>query len=244
MTRRIRRRLTVTGLSMVAGAASPLWGPPLLRTMPVFEVRDVAVSGSRFVDPDVVRTLAAIETDASVWDPPRDWEERVRAHPLVADAHIRRSGFRELTVELREVRPVAFVATPVLRPVDGDGTLVPIDPTRHALDLPILLGAHIEGGRVHEEPSRRALSVVEQLQEVDSVFVGQVSEFQPAPGDVLVLRLLDGSHAERIILPLEESVQAFLRVEAALGETQRRGSVLSADARFRGQVVIRLRGAG
>jgi cell division septal protein FtsQ len=205
-------------------------------------VQAVRVSGARFVDPDQARTLAAIGPEASVWDDPLPWEARVEAHPLVLDARVRRRGLTRLSLELEEVHPVALVPTPVLVPVDGDGHLLPIDPAGHALDLPILFGAELRDNSVDDEASRRALAALEDLRGLDSEFVSQVSELRAVAADGIQLVLLDGNHAERILLPVERPVQAFLRVEAALRECQTLGNVISADARFRGQVVVGLRG--
>lgn len=240
MTRQTRRRALVVAASALAGVTSPVWGPRVLRSIPAFSVRHVEVVGARFVDADQARTLASLEGVASVWDDPSSWEERVRAHPLIVNARIRRRGFNGLVLELQEVRPVAFVPVPALSPLDGDGRLLAIDPAKHALDLPILAGASVREGRVADEPSRRALAVLEELNELDSAFVGRVSELR-ASEEAVYLHLLSGSLAELVVLPLGDATVAFLRVESAMRECRDRGDIVSADARFRGQVVIGLR---
>jgi cell division septal protein FtsQ len=209
--------------------------------MPAFKVQAVNVSGARFVEPELAKALAAVEQGASVWDDPSSWEERVLAHPLVTDVRVRRSGVTELMIELTEVRPVALVPTPILAPVDASGRMVAIDPAAHALDLPILTGARLIDGRVDDEESRRALTALDELYDLHAAFVSEVSELRAMRGDGVELQLVAGSHAERIILPLDSPVGAFLRVESAVGECEERGHVVSADARFRGQVVVRMR---
>lgn len=240
MTRQTRRRIVVVAASALAGVTSPVWGPRMLRSVPAFGVHKVEVAGARFVDPDQARALASIEADASVWDDPRAWEEGVRAHPLVVDAHARRRGLNTVVLELEEVRPLAMVAVPALTPVDGDGRLLPIDPAAHALDLPILTAAGVQADQVADEPSRRALAVLEELNELDPAFVARVSELWAAD-EAVHLSLLDGSPAARVVLPLHSATVAFLRVESALRACRERGEIVSADARFRGQVVVALK---
>lgn len=240
MTRRTRRRLAVTGATAALGIGSPLWAPAVLRTVPAFHVAAVEVTGARFVAADVARGLAAIPPDASVWDDHEEAETRIQSHPLVEEAHIRRRGFNRLTVELVEVRPVALVAAPVLEPVDGRGRVLPLDPAVHGLDLPILQDAVVEADRVADEDSRRVLAVLDRLDRLSSGFVQRVSEIRRSPGEAIELSLLEGSHAERIFLPLEGADVAFLRVEDAIAECEGRGRVLSVDARFRRQVVVQL----
>lgn len=240
MTRDSKRRLAIVTAAAVIAATSPLWGPRILRSVPAFYVHAIEVDGARFVGTEEARALAAIAPDASVWDDHRTAEDRLRMHPLVEDVRIRRSGLRRVRIELSEVRPVALVPTPLLRPVDGAGELLPLDPATHALDLPILQGARVDGDRVADESSRRVLAALERLAALDAGFAGRVSEVRHLPGDAFELVLLSGSHAERLLLPVEDADKAFLRIEGAVRECGDRGRVISADARFRDRVVVRL----
>jgi cell division septal protein FtsQ len=220
-----------------------MWGPAVMRTVPAFRVAGIEVAGARFVPADAARALAAILPDASVWDDHAASEARLETHPLIAEARIHRQGFNRLTIELREVHPVALVSGPVLEPVDGRGAILPLDPSAHALDLPILLQATVEAGRVADEDSRRVLAVLERLDGLSPGFVHQVSEIHRSPGDAIELLLLDGSHVERIVLPIDDAEVAFLRAEDAIGECAKRGRVISVDARFRDRIVVQLEDA-
>jgi hypothetical protein len=213
--------------------------------VPAFRVRTVNVVGARYAEPEEIAELAAVDSEATVWDDPEAWESRVRAHPLVEEAEVRRRGASGLEIRIREVRPVALVATPVLVPVDADGWKMEIDAARHAIDLPILSGAQLDDrGRVEGEKDRRALEAIEEIRALDTTFVSFVSEIRPLEGDAVSLELLAGSRVSRVVLPLGQPVHAFLRVNAAVREAERRGPVASADARFRGEVVVRMREAG
>ena len=242
MTRHTRRRLGVALTAALIGMASPLWGPRVLRTVPAFRVATIEVTGRRFVTEDEAVALAAISPHASVWDDHRAAADRLRAHPLVQEVEIRRSGHDGLQIRLREVRAVALVPTPTLSVVDARGDVLPVDPARHGIDLPILQGARIEAGRVADEDSRRVLAALGRLGELSQDFVDRISEVRRVPEDAVELLLLDGSHADRIVLPVENADVAFLRVEDALRRCEGQGRIESADARFRGQVVIDLEG--
>jgi cell division septal protein FtsQ len=242
VNRTTRRRIGVIGAVALIGVASPVWGPAVLRTFPAFGVAGIDVSGVRFVGEEEARALAAIVPGTSVWDDHSEAEARLESHPLIEDARIRRRGFNRLLIELHEVRPIALVSAPALEPVDGSGELLPIDPSAYALDLPILVGATVEDGRVGDEESRRALAVVDLLDRLSPEFVNQVSEVHRARGDAVELVLLRGSHVDRLVLPLEDAELAFLRAEDAISACAERGHVVSVDARFRDQVVVQLRG--
>ena len=81
---------------------------------------------------------------------------------------------------------------------------------------------------------------LERLMLLNADFAGQVSEVRHLRGDAFELVLLSGSHAERLVLPVEDTDVAFLRLEDAVRECATRGRVISADARFEGRVVVRL----
>ncbi|MDH3427436.1 MAG: FtsQ-type POTRA domain-containing protein, partial [Gemmatimonadota bacterium] len=156
MNRILKRRLSVVAAASSLGILSPVWGPMLLRELPIFGVEELRVSGTQFVEDEAVRGLAALPPDASVWDNMRSAELGVTQHPLVAEATIRRSGLHRLDIEIREVKPIVLAATPRLVPVDASGRSVPVEPAAHDLDLPVLLGSDMsEDGRIEPEAARR-----------------------------------------------------------------------------------------
>ena len=240
MNRQVRRRLAVVAAGAVVGVLSPVWGPLVLRNVPIFGVEDVRVLGARFTPESDVHALAAVTHETSVWDDMRGAERRITAHPLVLEAKVRRSGLHRIDIVLREVRPVAFVAAPDLVPVDADGRALSLDPAGHALDLPILAGAELIDGRVEPEAARRALDVLEQVAALDSAFVDRISEFRPLHRTSVEFVLLPDSPLERVVLPFRAPAAAFLRVGSAVRVAEARGWVEEADARFENEVVIRM----
>ncbi len=245
MTRTLRQRVYVVGAACCLGILAPVWGPMLLRELPAFRVEQIRVQGARFVSDEHVLRLAALDSDASVWDDMHTVAEAVAVHPLILEARIRRSGIHRLDIEVIEVEPIALAATPVLVPLDASGRRVPIDPANYGVDLPVLLGGHMsDSNRIEPEAARRALDVLEQLSAVDSEFTRRISSLRPMGNEAVEFVLLPGSPVGRVILPFHDAVRAFLRVESAVGMPEIRGPVASADARFRGEVVLRLEAEG
>jgi len=245
MNRTLRRRIWVVGVTSALGVLSPVWGPMLLRQLPAFGVEEIRVVGTRFVPDDVIRELAALDAEVSVWDDMRSREDVVATHPLVESATISRSGLHRLDIEVREVQPIALAATPVLVPLDASGQQVPIDLSIHSVDLPLLLGAEMsESGRVEPEAARRALRVLSQLSDLNSGFTSRISSLRPLGNEAVEFVLLPESPVERVILPFHDAIKAFWRVESAVGMAEIQSPVVSADARFRGEVVIRMGGRG
>jgi cell division septal protein FtsQ len=241
MSRRLRLRLAVVASAGAIGVLSPVWGPLALRNVPIFGVEDVRVVGAHFVPDDEIRVLAMFEDEASVWDDMRPIELRLSEHPLILEARVRRAGIHRLDIVVREVRPVAFVSTPELVPVDAAGRALALDPTDRALDLPILLEADVSDGRVEPEAARLALDVLDQVGALDSAFTRRISEVRAMRGGSVEFVLLPGSPLDRVVLPNRDPVAAFLRVGSAVSLAEARGGpVREADARFENEVVIRM----
>ncbi|MFW6193539.1 MAG: cell division protein FtsQ/DivIB, partial [Gemmatimonadota bacterium] len=221
-----------------------VWGPPALARLPFFAVEEVGVVGSRWVPPDEVVRRADVEPDASVWDDPSAWERRVEAHPLVREAAVGRAGFRRLEVQVREVEPVALVpGEDGLVPVDADGRALPLDPAEVEVDLPLLPGGRVEEGDVGEGEGRDLLRVLVALRRHEPDFVRRVSSVIRAGHGSVRVRLTEGQACEVVLLPRDRVVEAFRRVESALGRHPGDTEVRAADARFDGQVVLRFREA-
>lgn len=245
MNRTLRRRLCVVGSACSLGILSPIWGPTVLRVLPVFGVEETRIYGAQFVTREAIRDLAALDGEVSVWDDMRPFEEVVATHPLVASASISRSGIHRLDIEVREVEPIALAATPVLVPLDASGQHVPIDLSIHGVDLPVLLGVEMsESGRVEPEAARQALDVLAQLSVSNPGFTSRISSLRPLNSEAVEFVLLPESPVRRVILPFRDAKKAFLRVESAVGMAEIQSPVVSADARFRGEVVLRLGGKG
>lgn len=243
MTRRTRRRVYVAAVAAVFGVSSPLWAPPLLGTLPIFRVREVKVLGTRFADPAAVLRRADIGPDASVWDDPSAWEARIRAHPLVREARVRRTGMHSLEIKVVEVQPVALVPTPTLMAVDREGRVLPIDPAEQRLDLPVLSApVQVKDGRITGNECRHLLDILSRLATADPGFPPQVSELWLRRDGTVEVRMLESAAAGRVLLDSSDPVLGLRRVELALESLGPDHRVAAADARFEGQVVLKPKG--
>lgn len=240
MNRRLRSRLWVVLTAGAIGVMSPVWGPLVLRNIPIFGVEEVRISGTHFVPAEEIRGLAGLGPETSVWNDMRPIEDRLAEHPLVLEAAVRRAGIHRVDILVREVRPVALVSTPELVPVDAAGRALALDPAGSALDLPILLDAAVDDGRVEPEAARLALEVLDQVSALDSAFTRRISEIRPLRGTSVEFVLLPGSPLDRVVLPMRDAAAAFLRVGSAVSLAEARGPVREADARFDNEVVIQM----
>jgi len=242
VNRRTRRRIVVVGFCALAGVSVPLWVPPMLGSMSMFRVEHVRVTGTRHASPDRLLQLAGIKPTASVFDDPAPWEARIRADALVRQVRVHRAGFHSIELRVTEVEPVAFAIAKRLVPLDRDGRVMPIDPAAQHLDLPILdARPALDGGRLRGDSARALLAALVRLHDAEPGFVRQISEVRARAGGALECRMIEESHAQTVVLPLAAPVRGLARVKAALTAMSGSGlTVRSADARFSGQVVLRV----
>ena len=187
------RRETRILLSTVALGA--LWAagqevPEAVASMDTFAVRDVSITGLRYLDRGEVLELMEITDETSIWTDRDRWLVPLREHPLVHDVSLRRRMPGTLELRITERRPVALVATPTLEPVDADGVLLPIDPAEDRLDLPVVMNSEpvAPGSRLVPRPTRELLAHVGRLAEGDTAFLQMVSRVSWGERGTLVAR--------------------------------------------------------
>ncbi len=220
--------------------------PGRLGELELFRVEEVRVEGTRYLPEEEARRVLALPPGATVWTDLDALAARLRAHPLVREARVRRRLPHGLVVQVREWEPVALLATPVVVPVDEEGRILPIDPSRHRLDLPLLVpGGRGDGDGVRVRERRIMARAVAQIREVDGEFYQLVSDVALEAGGDLAVR----AWAPPVTLLLRPSTPPY-RVEEGLRVLRdalaRFGGegVAEVDLRFEDQVVVRLNPTG
>lgn len=224
--------LAVVAVSLAAGFA-----PGVLRKMDAFRVRHVEVVGTRFTEPYAVVRAAGLDEPASLFDDVDSWRAGVRTLPLVADVAVRRKLPGRVALEVREVTPVALVSGEMLRPVDATGRLLPLDPAGEMLDLPIVVGVTLAGGRV-VGPGASAVAVLTALAGDAPELAGRISQVVVSDG---AIRLAFRSDAAEAVLPLRPSEVQLAQLRLTFSDLVARGEldrVRAIDVRFRDQVVV------
>lgn len=240
----------VLGLATVlAGALARI--PEALSRVEAFRVREIRLEGNRFLTQEEAARAAAISPQASVWDDLDPLEDRLRAHPLVADVKAKRRFPGALLLEVVERQPVALVPTPALEPVDALGTVLPINPAEHRLDLPIISMRGGRDGTALTAAQRRLVAgELARLARGDPEFVARLSEVTlDSRGDLQAEMWRRDDQGEVWDLPVTlrfrpnlpgRRVQEGLRV---LGDAMVRFEgvvVADLDLRYEDQVVVRL----
>ncbi|HSG50176.1 MAG TPA: FtsQ-type POTRA domain-containing protein [Longimicrobiales bacterium] len=215
--------------------------PEALAKVPVFRARKHEFHGLRFLTSQTVLRTAGIGPDASLWDDPHAWEERLERHPLVQDAQVRRRFPSTLVVTVEERSPVGLVPTPTLEPVDAEGRFLPLDPSRFPLDYPILRPGHIQGGGDAEmsQLKIRELAAAAALMRTEAEFWSQVSEVEAGDNGGLVVHR--GQPEVIFRLPPKVEPHRLREAMAVLDDAMSRGggrTPESVDLRFADYVFL------
>jgi cell division septal protein FtsQ len=239
--RRIRRVLWAMGGTLGVAAvavAAVTYGPRVLRELELFRVEQVEVIGTRFLEPYAVVTAAGIDVNSSVFDDFDVWRDGVLALPLVADVQVRRRFPSVVTLDIREIEPVALVADGALRPVDALGRVVALDLAGAALDLPIVVGATIDDDQLGAAAVASALTLLALIADQQGSLADRISQVEVMEG---ALRLVFRDGGPDALLPLDPSSGHLTQLRVAYADLAARGELQRArrvDLRFRDQVVV------
>ncbi|HEX3533511.1 MAG TPA: FtsQ-type POTRA domain-containing protein [Gemmatimonadaceae bacterium] len=235
------------GIFLVALIMSAAWGVrSAARQMAFFRVRSVEVRGIRYLPPGEVLSRLKVDTLMSLWDDLEPLRERVRHHPQVSDVAITRRLPGTLVVTIQENQPVALIqGTAGFVPYDSAGHVLPIDPARTNLDLPIVATSDpvllkLVGAIRYTVP--RLFSRIEEVRRTgrDEILL-TLSRSEPqrarVPGDTTS----SNAGTVRVRIPLGLSVERLADIFPVENDLARRQvHVGELDLRYRDQVIARL----
>jgi hypothetical protein len=259
----MRNGLRVLIFTAVVGGSVLAWqhAPEALASSALFQVSEIRFEGARYLDGNDALPIATLPEGFSVWSDLESVAGRVRAHPLVAEARVRRRLPSTLVVEVREREPVGLLPTPTLVPVDAEGRRLPIDPALHRLDLPLLRpraepvppGSPSQGpgavppagapaGEEGLTPAQLRILAgeVARLTHLEPVLWTTVSEASLDPWGDVVIRIAEPRTAFHFRPPLTAGrLHEGLRVLADALDREPGRTPAAIDLRFADQVVVR-----
>ena len=217
---------------VVVAMAARWWAPPILRRLAFFNVRHVEVRGMRFADPADVSARLRIDTTFSIWNDLAPLAARVRRNPQVSDVEISRRLPATLVVTVVENEPVAFAPSPAgLRAYDGTGRLLPLDPSKTPVDLPII-----------PRSDTGLLRVLADVKDEEPDLFARISELRRAGRDELVFDIARTNDATIPVRTMADiSVDRLAQISLVEKDlAMRHARVLELDLRFKDQVIARL----
>lgn len=220
-------RIAAAAVVLLLLVSSTWWTRALAERMAFFRVRKVEIEGARYVDPAELLARLRVDTAASVWAPVTPLERRVAAHPQVRSVRVERKLPGTLVVRVEEHLPVALApARGGLRAYDAEGRLLPLDPSKVTVDVPLV-----------SAPDSAVLRLLGQVRVSDPALYARISEVRRVGrGEIVValdrwpVRAMADVTARRLaeIYPVEDDL------------ARRRARVAELDLRFRDQVIARL----
>ncbi|MBA2686474.1 MAG: FtsQ-type POTRA domain-containing protein [Gemmatimonadaceae bacterium] len=244
------RRFLVVLLLFLA-ITSVWWGRLVLSQLAYFRIREVEVTGTRFLDPLKIAARMRVDTLRSIWSETETYRRRVESHPQVTSASIERKLPSRLLVHVQENLPIALVPTATgFLTFDSTGHELPIDPRLAAPDLPIVSSA-----------DTAVLSLLGRIRTFNPFVFERISEIsRPAPNEFLLLLVagdrktssaptdssaldstVTGSPVLRVRVPLGVTVTRLTDIFPVESDLKRRQvKVAELDLRYRDQVIARL----
>jgi cell division protein FtsQ len=218
-----RRRLALVVIAAVVVLLAPLG----LRRLDYFRVRRVEIVGARYIPPSALQERLAIDTTKTIWEDLDQFEKRIRGHVQVRDVKVSRKLPGTLVVRIVENRPVALFATPNgLQPIDATGQSLPIDPSRTAVDLPIIA-----------RRDTAALRLLDGIRARDASLFARISEIRwDERGGMRVL--MSGMTVRAAADCTPDRFAEIIPVELDL--TRRGYRAIELDLRYRDQIVARI----
>lgn len=236
-----RRHVGLAAAVAVTLGFAVMEAPATLRAFEWFDVRRVEVVGTRFLPPHNAVLAAGLSNGTSVFDDTGAMRERLLRLRLVREARVRRRLPATIRVEIEEARPIAFVPTPDLRPVDRYGNVLPIRPEGQRIDLPVVaIETDVtDGGLLGDTRARALVRLVGLLQDTEPSLADRLSELRLEAG-VIRLMLRDPEGAEAL-LPARPGTAHLAELRIALADLAARGEldrVRRIDLRYRDQAIV------
>jgi cell division septal protein FtsQ len=221
-----RTRFALLGALGVVLLASPWWGRRALRALAYFHVREVRVVGTRYLIPRDVVAAMRVDTTASTWDDLRPYASRVNTLALVRHAEVERELPGTLVVHVTETAPIAMVpGAGGLRVYDARARVLPIDPTRADVDVPVI-----------DRPDAVITRLLAGVEAMSPRMFARISSVSRA-GEQIIVQLDRGVVRAGIDVTPERLAGAGL----VAADLDRRGQhYTELDLRYRDQIVARL----
>jgi POTRA domain-containing FtsQ-type protein len=244
--RRHRRILAAAALLAFAAAAAPRLGGPTARwlgKLPPFQVRHVDVSGCVALAPDDVRaSLPVSPGDNLLLLDPRRLADAARRNPRVGDVRVSRAP-GTLHVRVYERHTFLLLLAGALLECDSTGVILPALRGGSVPDRPVVTGLSLPtrraGARITTARLRDVLRLASDLEAPDVGLLPEISEIAARDPREITLRT-SRDQIPIFIDPLRTTHASLRALAVSLRDVrERHRPVLSMDARFRGQVVVR-----
>jgi cell division septal protein FtsQ len=207
---------------------SLFWVPLVLRPLDFFHVMRVVVRGVRYLDGRALVRQMQIDTTVSIWDALGPYAARIASHRQIRSVRLSRRLPSTVIVTVDEVTPVALAPSQGggLRAYDAEARVLPLDPTRVDVDLPILSRADTS-----------LLRLLGDLKRIDPAMYARVSEVARTGRDEAIVFLSSLPVRVRSTIPADR----FAEVRAVEEDLTRRGvKYVELDLRFSERVIVRL----
>jgi cell division septal protein FtsQ len=197
-----------------------------VREIGFFRLRQVEITGPRYLEPAFVLDRLGVERDRNIFDPLGSLRERARAIPGVVEAEVSRRLPGTVRVRVTERAAVAFArGDSGLVALDAAGQALPYDPSRTGFDVPVL-----------EQADSGITRVLDLVRREHPTLYGDVDAVRRGPAESIILELGD----RRVWLSVRSNTRHLQELETVRHHLDQNAIPFQElDARFDGWVVVR-----
>ena len=244
--RRRRRFIALLLLAGLVATTGRLAAPRVvtaLGSLEPFQVRSIDVSGLLYLAPEEIRARIPVKIGDNLLEvDPAAVEAAIEKNARVERADVARLPGK-LRVRVTERRTFVLVSAGSLLEVDAEGTV--LTPLKRGLiaDRPVVTGLKLRstapGTRLSGDRVQDLLRLVGLLESPDVGLVSEISEIaSDGPGRAILRTSRD--QIPIVVDPERATLAAMRAVAATLRDVRERDRrVLTMDARYRGQIVVR-----
>ncbi len=212
-----------------------------------FTLKQIETAQTIYVEPALLDSLCeALFVGRSIFSDLGPAKDALATQPLIKKVRCLRRFPDRLRVQITERRPVALANVGEILPVDDEGYVLPLDISRHRLELPVITppsagsvssDEHTGRMRLNKE-GRRLVQAVLCFRDMSPELLGRISEFRINKQSKITLVTMD--RGLRVVMGkwVEPKNIDYLRwMFAELDGRDERPSEV--DLSFEGQIIVR-----
>jgi len=203
----------------------------------MFEFRSVSITGTQYVDDRELLRLAQIDTTLGLFELDlKAIAQRVKTHPLVAEAVVSRRLPSTLIIHVTEKKPLAILNLQQLHAIDARGTILASLTPERLFDLPVIMNVQLENKAVLQQ----ILAFLSHLKRYQFSLYSEISEISYSDKAGIYFRLVHDS-IPVILGPgnFARKGEQFSKVLAIMKSQNKLSKVRYFDLRFDNQVVVK-----
>ncbi len=191
------RTVLTWGILLLIGYGAFHLGKYLLARARMFQIREVVITGNRYLEEAEIRKLAAINTEQGLFQVDvTEVTNRLLENKYIRGATVSRVPPSTILIDIQERTPLLYLIDGSIYMVDENGIILKKLPQMPMGKIPIITGLHVAELLQDRTPLFRAMNFVRKIRQVDGDLLTVVSEIHYDRGVPRLLLVRGGAQVE------------------------------------------------